>query len=101
MFGNNRTLTLNTVYKILLKAPMNDHTLRILAGQLGLKTKNGKNVLILAFQALQKFYPQWEYPYILLDSHQQTGFEWMRIRSRIFPDNELNGQIVPMCFIPS
>jgi hypothetical protein len=83
---------------ICFRDPVDDLVIRTISSQLRFRAINGQSYLNWCFEALSKYYPRWDYPYIVIDGSSQATANWFRVKSKIFPEN---GIIEPICFVPN
>lgn len=81
---------------IVFRDPVDDLVVRTISSQLKFRSINGQAFLNWCFEALAKYFPDWNYPYIVIDGNPQTKSDWFRIRSRIFKED---GDSIPLCLI--
>jgi len=85
-FGNNQTIIRNSPYKVLFCDPVDDLLLRTISSQLKFPSIKGKSFLVACFDALAAYYPDWQYPYVVIDGCQISAANWFRVKSMIFPE---------------
>lgn len=78
--------------------PVDDLVVRTISSQLKFRAVNGQSFLNWCFDAIMEYFPNWNYPYIIIDGNPQTKNHWFRIRSKIFPENETK-PAEPLCLV--
>lgn len=76
---------------------MDDIVLRTISSQLSMKAPGGRSFLNLCFDALETYFDDERFNYIIIDCHTQTSNRWFRVRSKIFEDDTK----YELCFLPN
>jgi hypothetical protein len=101
-FGNNQNIMRNAQYRVLFRDPIDDYTLRTISSQLKFSSVKGKSFLVACFEALAAYYPDWKYPYVVINSNPTVAADWMRITTKIFPEpGEQPRQNFVACIVPN
>lgn len=63
--------------------------IRTISSQLFAKPPNAKPILVACFDCLSDHFPHWKNPYLVVDGNPTTDSPWLRITSKIFPEETI------------
>lgn len=98
-FDINIVIRNNANYKVIFNDPTSDQVIRSISSQLKYKTANtGASFLGHCFETYKNYFPQNKHPYLVIDSDYGSGNDETRIRTDIFPKDDVSLKIEPIVF---